>query len=450
MDSLDSLFLVRRIKLGLAVPTITPSTIYANPSVGALTNAILRLSHEKDLSADAQRESRLRVRDELLQEYRRRIDQMQSPTTRDQKPDQQVVILTGSTGVLGSYILDSLVANPSICHVFCLNRKLDSSSYQVEKNKSLGLSTLLDPARVTFLTTNLSKSGLGIHEKMLEKLRSSVTLVIHNAWPVNFKLPLQSFRPQFEGLVNLVDLVATASLAPHLLLLSSFSSVKSIRGDSMRIPEQVIYDEPTASPNGYAESKYLAEQLLDYATQKLAIITSIARIGQVAGAVQHRGVWTKTEWFPSLIQSSLHVGALPYSLDATFGRIDWVPVDNLADVLVEIALSEFQGTEHEDHLAHAGSIGMARNRSRVYHPLHPNPIMWEAVRGIVAEELSSFSVPPLKVISLNSWLGRVRKAAHHLSGSSQSWAEEDLEASLQVNPAVKLLDFFEEMEASQS
>ena len=153
---------------------------------------------------------------------------------------------------------------------------------------------------------------------------------------------------------------------------------------------------------------------------------------------------------PKLNSSSLHVGALPYSLDATFGRIDWVPVDNLADVLVEIALSEFQGTEHEDHLAHAGSIGMARNRSRVYHPLHPNPIMWEAVRGIVAEELSSFSVHPLKVISLNSWLGRVRKAAHHLSGSSQSWAEEDLEASLQVNPAVKLLDFFEEMEASQS
>ena len=88
MDSLDSLFLVRRIKLGLAVPTIAPSTIYANPSVGALTNAILRLSHEKDLSADAQRESRLRVCDELVQEYRRRIDQMQSPTTRDQKPDQ--------------------------------------------------------------------------------------------------------------------------------------------------------------------------------------------------------------------------------------------------------------------------------------------------------------------------------------------------------------------------
>ena len=449
MDSLDSLFHVRRIKLGLAVPTIAPSTIYANPSVGALTNADLRLLQEKDLLANAQRESRLRVRDEMLQEYRSRIDQMQSLTTRDQKFDRQVVILTGSTGALGSYILDSLVANHSIGHIFCLNRKLDISSYQVGKNKSLGLSTPLDPAGITFVTADLSENGLGLHEKMFEKFRSSVTLVIHNAWPVNSKLSLQAFRPQIERLLNLVDFVATASLAPHLLLLSSSSSVMSIRGDSMRIPEQVIYDESTTGPNGYAESKYVAELLLDYAAKKLAITTSIARVGQVAGAVHHTGVWTKTEWFPSLVQSSLHVGALPNSLGATFARIDWIPVDILAGVLVEIALGELQGTKYEAYLAHTDNIGLARNRSRVYHLLHPNPIMWKAVRKIVAEELYNFSEQPLQVISMNSWLARVRNRAHDMSKRSQSRAEEDLEALLRVNPAVKWLDFFEEVLFSQ-
>ena len=191
MDSLHSLMIVRTIKQGLAMPTVAPSTIYANPSVCALTNAILRLSEQKHLSANAQQESRLRVRDKLLQEYGRRIDQIQSPTTWNQRLDQQVVILTGSTGVLGSYILDSLVVNPSIAHVFCLNRKIDSSSYQIEKNRSSGLSTPLDPARITFVTANLSESGLGLHEKMLERLRSSGTLIVHNAEPVNFKLSLQ-------------------------------------------------------------------------------------------------------------------------------------------------------------------------------------------------------------------------------------------------------------------
>ena len=449
MDSLHSLIIVRRIKQGLGVPTIAPSTIYANPSVGALTNAILRLSQEKDLSANAQRESRLRVRDELLKEYRSRIDQIQSSTIWYQKVDRQVVILTGSTGVLGSYTLDSLVANPSIAHVFCLNRKIDSSSYQIAKNKSLGLSTPLDPARVTFVTTNLSESGLGLNEKMLEKLRGSVTLVVHNAWPVDFKLSLQSFRPQFEGLVNLIDFVATASLAPHLLLISSFSSVMSNRSNSGRIPEQVIYAQETPGPNGYAESKFVAELLLDYATQKLAVTTSFARVGQVAGAAYHKGLWSRTEWFPSLIQSSLHVGALPDTLGATFSRVDWVPVDILAEVLVEISLSEFQGAKYEGHPAHTSEKEMVSSHSRVYHPLHPHPVTWEAIRAIVAEELSSVSEGPVETISLHSWLARVRQRANPMSESPQTWTEEEIEASLLVNPAVRLLDFFEEVLGSQ-
>ena len=54
MDPLHSLMIVRRIKQGLEMPTVAPSTIYANPSVCALTNAILRLSEQKNLSANAQ------------------------------------------------------------------------------------------------------------------------------------------------------------------------------------------------------------------------------------------------------------------------------------------------------------------------------------------------------------------------------------------------------------
>ncbi|KAK0506859.1 hypothetical protein JMJ35_010713 [Cladonia borealis] len=219
--------------------------------------------------------------------------------------------------------------------------------------------------------------------------------------------------------------------------------------DSMRIPEQVIYAQTTTGPNGYAESNYVAELLLDYAAQKLPITTSIARIGQVAGAVHHTGSWDMTGWFPSLIRSSLHVGTLPYSLGATFGRIDWLPVDVLTGVLVEIALSDLKDTDYEGHLVHNSNAEMARNRSRVYHPLHPHPVMWKAVRGVVAEELSSFSVHPIEINFLYSWLANVRQAAHPMSDSAQSWAEEDLEASLLVNPAVKWLDFFEEMLRSQ-
>lgn len=55
IDPFNSSIIVGKIKQGLAVPTIAQSTFYANPSVRALTHAILRLLEEKNLSAEGQR-----------------------------------------------------------------------------------------------------------------------------------------------------------------------------------------------------------------------------------------------------------------------------------------------------------------------------------------------------------------------------------------------------------
>jgi hypothetical protein len=49
-------------------------------------------------------------------------------------------------------------------------------------------------------------------------------------------------------------------------------------------------------------------------------------------------LWNKHEWFPSLVLSSLYVGALPDDIGSTLGRIDWVLVDLLAGVLVDLVL----------------------------------------------------------------------------------------------------------------
>ena len=90
------------------------------------------------------------------------------------------------------------------------------------------------------MTANLYESGLGLDEKMLEALRSSASLVVHNTGRLNFVLPLQAFRSQLEGMLNLIDIVTTASKLPHVLFLSSPSSVMFNRSDTMSVPEQMI------------------------------------------------------------------------------------------------------------------------------------------------------------------------------------------------------------------
>ena len=449
MDSLHALMAVRKIKQGLALPTIGLSTLYTNPSTSALTGAILRLADEQNISSLARQKGGLLTRSGLLRDYQTKIDRIAVPSKPKSEEKPEVVILTGSTGTLGSYILDSLLANFGVAHVYCLNRKTDSSSVQTAKNQVLGLRNQLDPTRATFLTADLTKPSLGLEKKMFEKLQNSATLVIHNAWPVNFNLSLPSFRPQFDGVVNLIEFVAGATSSPRLFFVSSISSVMSYRSPSLKTPEQVIHADSAPGPNGYAESKHLAELLLEYAAQKLRVSTSFVRVGQIAGAVNHAGLWNKAEWFPSLVISSLHVGAIPNSLGPTFSKVDWMPIDLLAEILVDLALHNGQEHKLNGLAADCGDSENAQEQSHVFHALNPHPVKWQDVSDVVVDELSSNAKEPLETISIESWLGRVRKDIQTAAGSSNALKDGDLETSLRNNPAVKLLDFYEDVLGSK-
>lgn len=75
---------------------------------------------------------------------------------------KQTVILTGSIGALGSYILNILLANSTVAHVYCLNRSSDGLLFQTERNQARGLPAQLSSTRITFLAVELSQSHLGL------------------------------------------------------------------------------------------------------------------------------------------------------------------------------------------------------------------------------------------------------------------------------------------------
>lgn len=207
----------------------------------------------------------------------------------------------------------------------------------------------------------------------------------------------------------------------------------SHRTASGQTPEEVIRTDKPA-PDGYTESKYIAEQLLGHAVQRLSIHASFARVGQIAGAVRASGLWNKTEWFPSLVISSLHVGAVPDSLGSTLSRIDWVPIDLLAEVLADLALGE-----HSEQ----GAVD-------VFHPLNLHPTTWEAIKPDVVDALYAYSGKKLETISLESWIEKVRKDMETTAGSHRTLRDGELQALLEKNPAVKLLGFYENLLAEKA
>lgn len=314
-----------------------------------------------------------------------------------------------------------------MAHVYCLNRSCDGLLLQTERNKARGLSTQLSSTRTTILAADLSQTHLCPVLILTANKLKKATLVIHNAWPVNFNLSLSSFRPQLAALVNLIEFTASAVTSSHLFFISSISSVLSYHSALLQTPEQVILDSSAPNSTSYVESKYISERLLDHAARRLPINTSFTRVGQVAGAVEYPGLWNEDEWFPSLVISPLHIGAVPDSLVPSLSRIDWIPIDLQAWVIVELALTQEQAPDQDSSQCDLMDTLPSRREVRVFHPLNPHPTTWETVRPIVADALFSLTGKRLETVSLDVWLAKVRREIELAAGSHQALEDGELD-----------------------
>lgn len=414
MDSLQGLQLTRALRRGLHRPGLGLSTIYQNPSIEQLVAVLVTQSNE---SNDAD------LMEPLLTTYRELVHQIPEPQAAGSSGGKKPVnvVLTGSTGSIGTFLVYSLLSRPGIGHIFVLNRSADGGrAAQHDRFTAAGLPTDELDTRVTFIAANLSQPHLGVDAKGYAELRSRASLIIHNAWPVNFNLPLAAFRPQLTGLVNLLSLASAA--AAQFVFISSVSAVGGVAGAA---PEKVLYAMDTPYENGYARSKFLSELLCDAAAKHLgpAVPITIARVGQVAGAVRVSGpgsVWNRSEWLPSLVITSLmHLGCLPDSLGSMFSVVDWVPSDMLADVVVDLALA---GPRSDGYTA------------QVFNLRNPRPTEWKDLLPAITEEAHRRLGRELAVVSSLTWLERLIE--------SDEVPNEEKAGTSNINPAVKLIDFY--------
>lgn len=449
LDSLQVITATRALRRGLDLPSFTPNLIYLNPSISSLTQAILKLMRDESTSKEAAMEAELKARDGLLRQFLVQIDGPLSQPTAE-KSQSHTVILTGTTGSLGPYLLESLLRTPTVAHVHCLNRSKDSHAEHLSKHKARNFPSPIDSSKVSFWHSNFTQKDLGLASETYKLLQETGTVIVHNAWNVNFNLSLSSFEPDLSGIVNLVNFTASAAKSPHLFLLSSISSVMGHRTESNLTPETVVTMNALA-PNGYANSKYIAEQLLAHAARTRSIKASFARVGQIAGPIQAAGQWNKREWFPSLVLSSRHIGAVPDDIGSNLGRVDWVPIDLLAGVLVDLSLGEPLTSDLLSGALVDLSLGEPSTRASVdvFHPLNLRPKTWAEVHPVISKKLASFIGKELETVSLSSWVQRVRRDIETTS-SGASVKDEGLEKLLEQNPAAKLLDFFEGIAASGS
>jgi thioester reductase-like protein len=437
MDSLRVTVIVQRIKAALRsckapinISEVTPRLVYANPSINQAAAVISALISDQDQKSGetAVVDSAMTQESKITDMVRKYSTDLPSPIleapsgTSRGKDLPWTVVMTGTTGSLGSYILDTLLALPTsrVAKIYCLNRSEDSEKRQKKINLTRGLNREWDGNRVEFLCADLSQDDLGLGRAKYAKLLKESTVTIHSAWKVDFNLTLESFEGHVCGVRHLLDFSGRSANRAPLLFLSSISTVLGWLSNHPRqaVPECVLHDTAVPEATGYGESKYASEHLLDNFSSASGITTAVLRTGQIAGPTSETGNWQKREWLPSLVASSKHLRVLPATI-GSMDTVDWIPVDVLASIIIELLGPILAANDNSDK----------RRKALVYNLVNPKVTLWSTLLPTVQQHLGGSSV--VKIVPLKVWVNALEKSA----SANHGFITEQ-------NPGVKLLDFF--------
>ncbi|THV03189.1 L-aminoadipate-semialdehyde dehydrogenase [Dendrothele bispora CBS 962.96] len=385
-------------ELDLDGHTLGQNVVYEQPSVEKLTDYILGLRSGNTKTGDAQSKMI-----QMVDKWAAKLETRKLSTDSKPKPiNARVIVLTGATGSLGAHILHQLLSSLVVRKVICLSRASSHEESRTRVKESLKLRKLPLPVEGKFdsYAANPNSPLLGLKEEEYRTIQNEVTDVIHNAWPVNFNISIDSFDEYVGGSLNLMNLCLRSSFSEAASFYFS-SSISCRQGSPDETCSENYPDSPaTAAGTGYAQSKWVVEKLCQKANEIAGLPVGVLRIGQMVGDTVN-GVWNETEAWPLMFKSTNTVGALP-DIDE---NPSWLPVDYAGSAIAEIV------TRREP-----------LSTSEVYHIVNPNvSVGWnEILDGLESAGLH------FDRVDIRTWLER-------LANSDQDGER---------NPSIKLLPFW--------
>ncbi|KAJ5774573.1 hypothetical protein N7457_009469, partial [Penicillium paradoxum] len=386
--------------------TINPQTIYGNPTIDRLSQVVMN-TLDGTAQAGIPRAEKIQ---NLVEKYTSDLPTRAiCPQTGSESPS--TVILTGSTGSLGTYLLHSLLTSESVTKVYCLNR----SEAQFRQKKGFETKGLQIDAndwknKVEFLQASFGEIRFGLNESKYQELLGSVDTIIHNAWKVDFNHSVDSFEDtHIQGVRRFVDFSLASHHNAHLHFISSVSTVGGWTPEmGASIPEIPMEDSAAVLQQGYGESKHIAERICIEATRQSQIPTTVYRVGQIAGPTHTSGQWSRHEWLPTIIATSKAMSKIPDRLGSA--AVDWVPVDTLSKIIVEIV-----NTRHKSSSEAAWAV---------FHLTNPELIPWSSLIPAIQ---SRYAVEP---IDFSAWIAELESIPNPNG------------ADIASKPALKLLAFY--------
>lgn len=299
----DSMALARlaaaiKDRFGVTIPlpqlVKMPSLLHLQLAIfggGTISNSVLlsqvaATSSESSLAYVTDWSNELETIWDPLETSLREIVSTHQDSTNTKRQDKGSILLTGATGFFGAFLLRELLTNADYLqyeNITCIVRGKTKEEAKKRVKDNLEFYGFWEDGfqeRIVAINGELSSLRLGLDtEEDYENLAQAIELIFHNAAVVNSVLPYPLLRaPNVVATANILEFAAKSSAVLHHVSTIGLLAGSGVQDESEEVPSTAL-----PSLSGYAQSKWVAEQLVIRAVRKLLLPCFIYRPGTLAG-----------------------------------------------------------------------------------------------------------------------------------------------------------------------
>ena len=313
--------------------------------------------------------------------------------------EASAVLVTGSTGFLGAFLLDELLRTTGKdTRYYCLVRDRTSGRGRpgnrvVETLKFYGLAGQSEEDRIIPVPGDLTQPCLGLEDGQYRELADKIDLVFHCAASVNYAYPYSAAKSHtVGGTLEMLKFACSVTTKPiHYI---SSNGIFPGGDDAPYLENNDIDGFLDRMEGGYNQAKWAAERLVWQAASR-GLPVCIFRPGNI-GHHSATGAVNPNDFLSLIIKACARLGCAPLAPGWFF---EMTPVDFLATAITKIA-------------------GDASHFGRVYNAVQQDPVPADHVfahmesHGYVSER-----------VPIGEWKARLEEMADR---------EEDMESKVLV------------------
>jgi hybrid polyketide synthase/nonribosomal peptide synthetase ACE1 len=168
---------------------------------------------------------------------------------------RRIVVLTGATGLLGSAILDALLADEGVSEVHCIGvRNIDRHTHLAAHEKAF------------LYNGDIRMASLGLTNEAVSRIFRHANCIIHAVADISHRRAYHSLRAaNLESLKQLVAMSLPRQIPLHHVSTSQVGILYSAHTGQDKFPEVSIAHctPPTDGTDGYTATKWAAERFLE-------------------------------------------------------------------------------------------------------------------------------------------------------------------------------------------